>query len=257
MSAPMKRVAPMKSWRGALVALSVLATACSGSIEIVTDAGPDSAADAPADAKPDTGKDAQGDVQSDAPADAPNDVQSDVQIDVDGGADADASDGQSDAISDVVVVDAIKPDVVVIDAGPPDVQQPDGGACNALANGASNVTMMQSNQPKPVPQGGNVNTGLYYLTGLTWFNGQTGSAGVSVALTLDVANGTLQSVATQMAQTDRASFAWKTSQTTWAMAETCPSNQQSTGNYTATLSTLKLYFDDGQGNVIEEVFTHQ
>ena len=41
------------------------------------------------------------------------------------------------------------------------------------------------------------------------------------------------------------------------MAQTCPSMVQSSGSYTATLTTLKLYFDDGQGNVIEEVFTHQ
>jgi len=242
-------------------ALAALAMACSGSVEIVSDGGADAAPDAPADAKPDTGKDAQNDAVGDAPSDAQQDAQGDGGADADADADADASDADADAkvdaAADVVVVDVIKPDVVVIDAGPPDVQPPDGGACNALANGGAPVTMMQSNAPKPVAQGGSVNTGLYYLTAITYYNGQTGPIGSSVALTLDIANGTLDSVATQNAMTDRASFAWKTANTTWAMSQTCPQNQQATASYTASLTTLKLFFDDGQGNLVEEDFTHQ
>jgi hypothetical protein len=249
----------MRTWRGIGVALALAAVACSGGVEIVTDSGADVGADAPTDAKPDSNnKDAQADVQNDAQGDAASDAQADVAIDVDGGTDA-SLDAKSDGgPADVVVVDAIKPDVVVIDAGQPDAKPPpDGGVCNALSNGASPVTMQQSNAQVPAAVGGSVNTGLYYLTAVTWFNGQTGPVGSSVALTLDVANGTLQSVATQNAQTDRGSFAWKTSQTAWAMAETCPGNAQSSANYSATQTLLKLYFDVGQGNMIEEVFTHQ
>lgn len=244
----------MKTWRGLGAALAVVALACGG-VESASDSGADSGTDAPADARPEP-TDAKDDTASDAAHDGAFDAQADATAD--GAGDA-ALDGSADGgPADVVVADAIKPDVSVIDAGPPDVQPPlDGGICNALANGASPVTMMQSNGPKPVPQGGSVVTGLYYMTTLTWFNGKTGSAGVTAALTIDVANGTLQSVVTQNAQTDRASFTWTASQTTWAMAETCPSNMQSSGGYTATQNALALYFDDGQGNLVEEAFTRQ
>ncbi len=38
---------------------------------------------------------------------------------------------------------------------------------------------------------------------------------------------------------------------------TCPTVQTYTTEYTATSSALTFYFDDGKGNVAEEIFTLQ
>jgi hypothetical protein len=166
---------------------------------------------------------------------------------MDAGMDGIASDGGSDGSKkDGSPMDA------TIDVAPPD------GGCNNLINGASQVTFMQSNQQAPSATGGSVTTGLYYLTTMTIYNGQTGSTGFVFQLTIDLSQqGTLESVIDMsMNPTQHASFNWSANNTTFTLTATCLGSS-STPSYTANNMTLKLYADDGMGNTIEEVFTHQ
>jgi hypothetical protein len=158
-------------------------------------------------------------------------------------------------------IDGGPPDVMPppMDAGPPDVlQPPDSGIlCNNLMQGAPIVALNQSNQKPPAAQGGNVVTGLYYMTAFNYYNGQQGSLG-NVQLTVDVAQSTMQVISTEMNITATGTSTWSTNNTTMTITNTCPSNNPpSLAGYTATKSEFRLYANDGMNNTIEEIFTHQ
>lgn len=55
----------------------------------------------------------------------------------------------------------------------------------------------------------------------------------------------------------RAPVTFSTSGTTFTYNMTCPQAQTYATGYSATTNLLTFYFDDGKGNVAEEIFTRQ
>lgn len=173
--------------------------------------------------------------KSDAAIDATNDAVADVGLDV--GPDADAA---PDVMKDVAT-DAPS----------------DGGACNSLVNGGTAIYTTEKVGVAPTPAGGTVTPGLYFLTTLNDYDGKTGTTGLATQTTMNIAGSDLEFVEQVGVSNTRASIAFSTSNTTFTYNMTCPAVQTYTTGYTATSTSLTFYFDDGKGNVAEEIFVRQ
>jgi alpha-tubulin suppressor-like RCC1 family protein len=108
------------------------------------------------------------DAGDDATPDAPGDVSIDSPADVG----ADAMDATVDA----------PPDVFPFDApfdGPSLDGAPDGGACNALTNMGSVISVTNVPASPPAPTGGAITAGTYLLTNVTWYEGSDAGSPIS------------------------------------------------------------------------------
>lgn len=178
------------------------------------------------------------------------------------GGTVDTNDASVDAANDVAVDAGID---VVKDASPdvpkdgPSEAQPDAnaGPCNALVNGGTAILTTEKPTTPPTALGGTVTPGLYYLTALNDYDGKTGTTGLSTQTTMNIAGSDLEFVEQVGPSTTRASVTFSTANTTFTYNMSCPQIQTYTTGYTATTTTLAFYFDDGKGNVAEEIFTRQ
>jgi hypothetical protein len=100
----------------------------------------------------------------------------------------------------------------------------------------------------PPATGGTISAGLYRLTDVTYYNnGGPDLPGIQLRLTLQIGSGVIQSVAETMMETNRGTSTFTTSGSSMSMTATCPEPESTTLRYSATSSTVYLFFDLMEG----------
>jgi hypothetical protein len=151
--------------------------------------------------------------------------------------------------------------IVTTDSGRPDTRPPPAdtnvppsdaivvedvapGSCNSLANSGPLVTSKSVMGSSPPATGGTISAGLYRLTDVTYYNnGGSDLPSISVRLGLQFSSGTIQSVAENMGMVERGTSTYSTSGSTMNMTETCPGSEPATLRYSASASTIYMFFD--------------
>lgn len=172
----------------------------------------------------------------------PADVGADVSADVS----ADATGRDADAVA----IDT-KP---LTDTSPPDLPE-----CNTLAAGGAEVTIVTVKGVAPSPTGGTITPGTYHLTEATFFKeGSKTFPGLSGKFSMRVGEGTLETVADDGSEEiDRTTSTFTVSGTELTAAQTCPAIESSVVGYTATASSLSLYYnltEDGYPGTLRYTF---
>jgi hypothetical protein len=152
-------------------------------------------------------------------------------------------DGSSDASTSM---EASEPDAAMPEDAAPDDAGADAGApCNAIANGAPVVDVIQLAADPPAPQGGTIVDGTYWQTALAIYTGPSGPAGQSGTsqMTAQIQGQTVQIVSS--GPPDRRTVTLTTSDAGFTSVDTCPDSQMSEGSYTATATVLTIFLDGG------------
>jgi hypothetical protein len=120
-----------------------------------------------------------------------------------------------------------------------------GAPCNAIANGAPMVDVIQLAADPPLPQGGTIVDGTYWQTALAIYTGPSGPAGKSGTsqMTAQIQAQTVQIVSS--GQPGRRTVTLTTSDAGFTSVDTCPDSQMSEGSYTATPTVLTIFLDGG------------
>jgi hypothetical protein len=136
-----------------------------------------------------------------------------------------------------------------------------GGECNALVNGAPQVTANQVASVAPPATGGTLVDGTYFLTSVTiytGFGGATGPTGSAESVTLQLASGIAQSVAGSSGSVSHETATLTpTSPTTLTASTTCPAPKTPTTlSYSATATSFFAQSTFGSTTILE-AFTKQ
>lgn len=128
----------------------------------------------------------------------------------------------------------------------------EGGVCTTLPNNATQIAQKYVGEAVPVPMGGAIVTGTYYLTAANVYTGVGGNAGPTGSLytettvfdtstnsrndvvELDIADG---GVGVPVSSAGN----YATSSTTFTFTTTCGTSTVATYTYTATPTTVSLY----------------
>ncbi len=152
-------------------------------------------------------------------------------------------DASSDAStpSEASMLDAAVPE----DAAPDDAGADAGAPCNAIANDAPMVDVIQIAADPPAPQGGTIVDGTYWQTALAIYTGPSGPAGKSGTsqMSAQILGQTVQIVSS--GQPGRRTVTLTTSDAGFTSVDTCPDSQMSEGSYTATPTVLTIFLDGG------------
>ena len=142
--------------------------------------------------------------------------------------------------------EASMPDVATPEDAASDDAGADAGApCNAIANDAPVVDVIQLAADPPAPQGGRIVDGTYWQTALAIYTGPSGPAGKSGTsqMTAQIQGQTVQIVSS--GQPGRRTVTLTTSDAGFTSVDTCPDSQMSEGSYTATPTVLTIFLDGG------------
>lgn len=129
-----------------------------------------------------------------------------------------------------------------VDASPgADSAPPPAGGCNAVALTAPPVTGVSETSAQPVPAGGTIADGTYFLTAHQTFGAP--SAGVTYRAVMVFKGSTIELAQTRNGGAEeRATLTLTTTGTKFAAKTTCPPGQSlSYDFYTATGTTLMLF----------------
>jgi hypothetical protein len=226
----------MRSLRRVLVAcaLACIAVACGSSSDGGSQSNPTTGGDASAGADAmssdahSSGDSAMGD------SSASDSSASDSASSNDSGVDS-AADSSGDSPSPIP--DGSIPDVAVFD----------GGMCNALVNAGPQVTLVNVPQDPPAGKGGTIALGLYYLTKWEAYTGQGGASGATTSIrkTAFVFSSSTQYLKVtrdvDLGQPDENdNRTYSTQDTTLNSVQSCPTVDNLSSDYTATLTTLVL-----------------
>lgn len=132
-----------------------------------------------------------------------------------------------------------------VDASAGDSAPPPGGACNAVPITAPPVTGVSETATRPIPAGGTIADGTYFLTAHQTFGAPT--AGVTYRAVMVFKGSTIELAQTRNGGAEeRATLTLTTTGTKFAAKTTCPPGSSlSYDSYTATGTTLML-FDDAK-----------
>jgi len=127
-------------------------------------------------------------------------------------------------------------------------------ACNDLVNAAKMVQGQHSIAPPPPIMGGNIVSGLYYLTAITDYDGMTGPSNAAGKLTVRITLGLDEVYESGGEKRDSNSI--QVNNALLKVTQTCPGASSVTFGFNASQTELRLY--EPVGNVTREsVLTKQ